>query len=299
MHPHNAAEALPLAGALVDHLVTLFHRALINAHEGELAVRIVDQLERHAHERLGRIGGQREFFFGIVPLLGLNFVGQRRRQVAHDRIQQRLHAFVLVGRAHEHRRGVLILHGVFHRGVDQFFRHFLLGQQHFHQLVAVHRQTFQHRVALLLGFFQHVGGNGFAAHVFAVVAVEVHGLHRDQVDDACEFVFLADGKLHQNGVAFQLLAHLLHHPLRIGAGAVHLVDERQSRHMVALHLAIDGHRLTLYATHRAEHEDGAVQHAQAAFHLDGEIDVARRIDEIDLVVGPLCRRPNARWWRRW
>ena len=99
------------------------------------------------------------------------------------------------------------------------------------------------------------------------------------------------GKLHQNGVAFQLFFHLLHDAQRIGAGAVHLVDERQPRHMIALHLAIDGHRLALHAAHGAQHQNGAVQHAQAAFHLDREIDVARRIDEIDLVIDP-CRRPN-------
>ncbi len=94
------------------------------------------------------------------------------------------------------------------------------------------------------------------------------------------------GKLHQNGVAIQLFLDLLHHAQRIGAGAVHLVDERQPRHMVALHLAVDGHRLALHAADGAEHEDGAVQHAQAAFHFDGEIDVARRIDQIDLVIDP-------------
>ena len=87
VHPHDAAEALALAGALVDHLVALFHRALVDAHEGELAVRIVDQLERHADERLGGIGHERKFFLGIVPLLGLHLVHQRRRQVAHDGVQ--------------------------------------------------------------------------------------------------------------------------------------------------------------------------------------------------------------------
>ncbi len=43
--------------------------------------------------------------------------------------------------------------------------------------------------------------------------------------------------------------------VRIGAGAVHLVDERQPRHVVALHLAVDGQRLRLHAAHGAEHQD--------------------------------------------
>ncbi len=57
--------------------------------------------------------------------------------------------------------------------------------------------------------------------------------------------------------------------------------------MVALHLAIDGHRLRLHATHRAEHEHGAVQDAQAALDLDREIDVAGRVDQVDRAVFPL------------
>ena len=63
--------------------------------------------------------------------------------------------------------------------------------------------------------------------------------------------------------------------LRIGAGAVHLVDERQPRHVIALHLAVDGHRLRLHAADGAEHQDRAVEHAEAALDFDGEIDVAR------------------------
>ncbi len=81
---------------------------------------------------------------------------------------------------------------------------------------------------------------------------------------------------------------------RVGAGAVHLVDERQARHVVALHLAVDGHRLRLHAADRAEHQDGAVEHAEAALDFDGEVDVARGVDQVDRVVFP-----RRRWWRRW
>ena len=56
--------------------------------------------------------------------------------------------------------------------------------------------------------------------------------------------------------------------------------------MIALHLAIDRHRLGLHAADGAEHQNGAVEHAQAAFHFDGEIDVARGVDQIDRVALP-------------
>ena len=53
-------------------------------------------------------------------------------------------------------------------------------------------------------------------------------------------------------------------------------------------------RLRLHAADGAEHQDGPVQDAQAALDLDGEIDVAGRIDEVDPGVAPVDAR-----WRRW
>ena len=136
------------------------------------------------------------------------------------------------------------------------------------------------------GFFGRRGGNFLDPNVLAVRTVKIHRLLRDEIDNALEVRFLADGQLHEHGVASELGAELLDHLLRIGAGAVHLVDERQPRHVVAPHLPIDGERLRLYAADGAKHEDRAVEHAEAAFHFDGEIDVAGRVDEIDRGIAP-------------
>src|SRR5262249_840257 len=40
------------------------------------------------------------------------------------------------------------------------------------------------------------------------------------------------------------------------------------------------------ATHRAEHRDRAVEHAQRALDLDGEVDVAGSVDDVDAVIAP-------------
>ena len=137
-------------------------------------------------------------------------------------------------------------------------------------------------------------GIGLPANGLAIVAVVVQGLHGHQVDDARELVAGADGILHQDRVVAQLLVHLLDHAERLGSRAVHLVDEGQPRHVVAVHLAVDRQRLGLHAAHRAEHQHGPVQHAEATFHLDRKIHVARRVDQVDRVVVPLDL-----WWRRW
>ena len=116
------------------------------------------------------------------------------------------------------------------------------------------------------------------------------GLHRDEVDHALELVLEADRQLQQDGVVVELLAQALDHLQRVRAGAVALVDERDARDVVAAHLAVDGERLGLHAGDGAEHEDGAVEHAQRALDLDGEVDVPGRVDDVDVVVGPLGSR---------
>jgi hypothetical protein len=64
-------------------------------------------------------------------------------------------------------------------------------------------------------------------------------------------------------LCFELLAQLLGDAHRVGARTVALVDERDARHAVAPHLAVDGDRLALHAGHRAQDEDGAVEHRRA------------------------------------
>src|SRR5206468_8304094 len=78
------------------------------------------------------------------------------------------------------------------------------------------------------------------------------------------------------------------------ADAVHLVDERDARHAVPVGLAPDGLGLRLDAADATEHRDRAVEDAQAAFDLDGEVDVARRVDDVDAVVAPEAGRRGGR-----
>ena len=63
--------------------------------------------------------------------------------------------------------------------------------------------------------------------------------------------------------------------------------------MVAAHLAVDRQRLGLHAADGAEHQHRPVEHAEAPLHLDGEIDVAGRVDQVDRGVAPLDLRGGA------
>ena len=74
----------------------------------------------------------------------------------------------------------------------------------------------------------------------------------------------------------------------VGADAVHLVDVGDARDVVLVGLAPDGLGLGLDAADGAEEGDRAVEHAQAALDLRGEIHVSGRVDDVDAVVAPVA-----------
>lgn len=68
--------------------------------------------------------------------------------------------------------------------------------------------------------------------------------------------------------------------------AVHLINEHDSRNFVAIHLPTHGQGLRLHAADGAAHKHGAIQHTQSPLHLNREIDVPRRIDDVQVVTLP-------------
>ena len=70
----------------------------------------------------------------------------------------------------------------------------------------------------------------------------------------------------------------------VRADDVHLVDIGDPRYAVLVGLAPDGLGLRFHAFLRAEHRYRAVQYAQGALDFDREVDVARRVDDIDPVI---------------
>ena len=98
------------------------------------------------------------------------------------------------------------------------------------------------------------------------------------------------GSLQHGGVGTKAIVDHLEAALKIGADAIHLVDEADPRHAVFVGLAPHRFRLRLDPGDRVEHRDRAVEHAQAALDLDREIHVARRVDDVDPVVEPKAGR---------
>ena len=97
----------------------------------------------------------------------------------------------------------------------------------------------------------------------------------------------ADRQLHDGGHRVEAVADHLHATSEVGADAVHLVDEAEARHVVLVRLAPHRLGLRLDTGDRVEHRDRAVEDAQRPLDLDREVDVAGRVDDVDLAVAPL------------
>ena len=118
-------------------------------------------------------------------------------------------------------------------------------------------------------------GDGLLDPLLAHPVLPDEGLHLEQVDHALELGLRADGQLDDRGQAVEAVLDHLDAPLEVRPDAVHLVHEADARHAVLVGLAPHRLGLGLDARDGVEDRDRAVEHAQRALDLDGEVDVAR------------------------
>ena len=92
--------------------------------------------------------------------------------------------------------------------------------------------------------------------------------------------------MDRDGLHAEAIADGFDAGFEVGADLVHLVDEHEARHVVAIGLAPDGFGLRLHALVAVEHGDAAVEHAQRTLHLDGEVHVAGGVDDVEALAVP-------------
>lgn len=67
--------------------------------------------------------------------------------------------------------------------------------------------------------------------------------------------------------------HLLQSSAGVGAHAVELVDKSEKGDIVAFHLSVHSHGLTLDSSHCTQNQHGSIQDTQRSLHLDSEVHV--------------------------
>ena len=92
----------------------------------------------------------------------------------------------------------------------------------------------------------------------------------------------------------QQLFDLALHPLDVGRRQIDLVDDRDDRQVLRQREVVVRERLRLDALRGVDHQQRALARRQRARHFGGEVDVARRVDEVQLVRLPVVRRVRQR-----
>ena len=198
----------------------------------------------------------------------------RRGEIFDHGVEHGLHALVLERAAAQHRHDFEADGALANRQLDLFLGQALAFEVLVHQLFAGFGRSFHHVLVPLGGFVGQVGGDLFVGEGHALVfLVPEDGFHLHEVDHALEAFLGADRNLDGHRVRLEARLHLFVHLDEVGAAAVHLVDEREARHLVLGGLAPHGFRLRLHTAHRAVHHAGAVEHTHGTLHLDGEVHV--------------------------
>ena len=247
---------------------------------------IVHDLERQERHRLLVVRLALDLVALAVDALDRRHV-ERRRQIIDHRVEQRLHALVLEGRAAQHRIERAGDHGL----ADQLLQRRLVGHLAFeiggHGIVIELDRGLDQLLAVFLGLVDHVGRNVDVV-VFRAerLVVPDHALHADQIDQALELLLRADRKLDRDRLGAEAIDDVLQALEEVRADLVHLVGEDDARNLVLVALAPDRLGLRLDALVGIEHHDRAVEHAQRALDLDGEVDVAGRVDDVQPLAVP-------------
>ncbi len=143
----------------------------------------------------------------------------------------------------------------------------------------------------------YVLGRNFDVGILGVffVAVPHDGLHLDDVDDALVVGFAAVWQLQNCRNSLQAVFDHVEGAIEVGTGAVHLVDEAHTRNFVLVGLAPHSFGLWLNTSNRVEYGNCTVEYAQRALYFNGEVHVARGVDDVDAMIAPErcgCSRSN-------
>jgi hypothetical protein len=288
VHLQDPTHALLGAAGGVDDLRALLERARVHPEVRELAhVRVGHDLEGQGGERLGVGRLALDLLVALHGDAGDRGQVDRAGQVVDDGVEQRLHALVLEGGAVEDRDDLVGDRAGADGGAQVLDRDLLLADVLLEDVLVERRENVDQLRPVLLGLVGEVVGDLADLPLGAQVFLQPHQrLHGDEVDDALVVALGPDRQLEDGRVGTQPVFDGLERGEEVGTQPVHLVDEAHAGDAVLVCLLPYRLGLGLDTGDTVEHRDGTVEDAQRPLDLDREVDVAGRVDDVDLVVAP-------------
>ena len=287
VHQQHAADALLALLGRVDDPGAARQRAGIDPAERDGAdIGVVHDLERQKRHRLLVVRMTLDLIALLVDALNRRHVEGRRQEVDH-RVEQGLHALVLECRAAQHRIERAGDDGLADQTLEGRHVGLIAVEIGGHDLIVEFDRGFDELLAIFLRLIEQVGRNLDVVILGTeCLVLPGHADHADEIDEALELAFRADRKLDRDRLRAEAIDDVLQALEEVRADLVHLVGEDDARHLVLVALAPHRLGLRLHALVGIEHHDRAVQHAQAALDLDGEVDVAGGVDDVQPLVVP-------------
>ena len=287
VHLEQTGNTFLLARAYVVDIRTGFHFTGIHAEESQTTnIGVGSNLEREGCGLFVFAGLAVLFFAGIG--VGTNDGGSVKRggQEHADIVKQGLNALVLEGRTASHGNDVKCEGSLTNGSNDFFFGETVrILKVFFHEGFVLLSSEFNHFATPFFALVFEFGGNLFHV-VFSAhsLIVPEDGFHADEVHDALELLFSTDGHGDDTGSCTEDVFHLTNYFKEVCAGAVHLVDVTDTRHIVFVCLTPNGLRLRFHTTDCTVGSHGTVKHTKRTFHLSGEVHVSRSINQIELIL---------------
>ena len=283
VHAHNSGDPDLLARSGVEEVTALLQLALVDSDVCELAVVVLLELEGQSDKRQRVVRHKSDGFLvlGCVETQVLNLTGVR--QVVADGIEDGLDTLVAESGTHHHGGKLEADGGASDSSLDLGDGRLLLVQEHLGHFIIDIGKLLDEDLPLLKCYVLELGGNLVGhPHLGASRSFEVDGLHFDNVDDTLEVALGAHGDLNSSGGNLELGVDLLNGLPGIRTHAIHLVDKTDAGDVVPLHLTVDGDGLTLHRADGAEDHDGTVKDTKSTLDLNGEVNMAWGVDEINV-----------------
>src|SRR5690606_2973210 len=229
----------------------------VNTHEGQLTYeRIAHELECQSRELGAIVSRQADGVAVVVHTFDRRNI-DRRRQVVKHCVEHALHALVLECRTAQHGLDFASNGARAQTQVDFVFGELACFQVFVHELFVGFSGRLDQLFVPFVGRIDQVGRNINVFELGALAGfVPDNTFHAYQVDNTGKGVFSPDRDHDRHGIGLETQLELVIYLEEVRAGAVHLVDERQTGYAVLVGLTPYGFRLGLYATHSAIHHAG-------------------------------------------